>query len=39
MDIFDKIRSDLVPDFIVKLKINHLITNEILIEITKKMLI
>ena len=26
MDIFDTIRSDLVPDFITKLKINHLIT-------------
>lgn len=38
METFDKVRSDLVPDFIVKLKINHLITNDVLIEITKKML-
>jgi hypothetical protein len=36
MDIFDTIRSDLVPDFITKLKINHLVTPEILLEITKK---
>lgn len=36
LEIFDSIRSDLVPDFITKLKINHLITPEILLEITKK---
>lgn len=38
IDIFDKIRSDLVPDFITKLKLTTLITPEILIDITKKML-
>lgn len=36
MEIFVSIRSDLVPDFITKMKINHLITPEILLEITKK---
>lgn len=36
LEIFDSIRSDLVPDFITKLKINHLITPQILLEITQK---
>lgn len=36
LEIFDCIRSDLVPDFITKLKIQHLITPQILLEITQK---
>ena len=36
MEIFDRIRSDLVPDFINKMKIAHLVTEEYLINITKK---
>jgi len=36
MEVFASIRSDLVPDFITKLKIGHLITPEILMDITKK---
>jgi hypothetical protein len=36
LQIFDSIRSDLVPDFISKLKINHLITPQILLDITQK---
>jgi hypothetical protein len=35
-ETFASIRSDLVPDFISKLKIGHLITEEILMDITKK---
>lgn len=35
-EIFDSIRSDLVSDFIIKLKINDLITPQILLDITKK---
>jgi len=38
LEIFDCIRSDLVPDFITKLKINQLITEQVLIDITKKQL-
>ena len=36
MDIFDKIRSDLVPDYVIKLKVSHMVTVELLIEITHK---
>lgn len=36
MDIFDKIRSDLVPDYVIKLKVSHMVTDELLIEITNK---
>jgi len=36
MEIFDKVRSDLVPDFITKLKIGSLVTPELLLEITNK---
>lgn len=31
MHIFDKVRSDLVPDFISKLKLNNLVTEELLV--------
>lgn len=30
MSIFDKIRSDLVPDFTTKLKLGNLVTEELL---------
>jgi len=38
LDVFASIRSDLVPDFITKLKIGASITPEILLDITKKQL-
>ena len=35
MEIFAAVKSDLVPDFMNKMKINHMITPEILLNITK----
>ena len=35
MEIFAAVKSDLVPDFMNKMQINHMITPEILLNITK----
>ena len=39
MQIFDKIRSDLVPDFISKLQLSSMVTEDLLIECARKQVI
>lgn len=38
MHIFHRIRSDLIPDFISKMKIAELVNESVLLEVTKKQL-
>ena len=38
LHIFHKIRSDLIPDFIGKLKVNHLVNESVLLDVTRKQL-
>ena len=36
--MFDKLRADLIPDFISKLKLSDLVNEDVLLNVTKKQL-